>query len=90
MSRKCRRKTRSHAEIENFLCDLNDEEPEVTKRSLSEVVVEVPEASSSSDCENPVPEDDLSSTRAQQEEEDEGRKYRASVVRAFHEVVGVG
>lgn len=98
MSRKSRRKTLSHAEIENFLCDLNDDEPEVIKRSLScEVVNVVPEASStslssSSDIENEQTEncdDNNSSQQLQlqlQQKEDEDRKYRATVIRAFYKV----
>jgi hypothetical protein len=84
MSRKSRRKTLSHAEIENFLCDLgNDDETEVIKKSPSDnvMVVNVCEGSLLNDSENQT-ENPSSSCVAQQEEED--RQYRANVVRAFH------
>jgi hypothetical protein len=88
MSRKSRRKTLSHAEIENFLCDLgNDDETEVIKKSPSDnvMVVNVCEGSLLNDSENQT-ENPSSSCVAQQEEED--RQYRANVVRAFHKVSG--
>ena len=88
MSRKSRRKTLSHAEIENFLCDLgNDDETEVIKRNINEVVVPVslsPSPSLSPSDENQ--REDFLSASSQDKQADEDRKYRAGVVRAFHKV----
>mmetsp|Transcript_27252 Transcript_27252/g.46033 ORF Transcript_27252/g.46033 Transcript_27252/m.46033 type:complete len:563 (+) Transcript_27252:125-1813(+) len=81
MSRKTRRKTLSHAEIENFLCDLGNDSPEVMKSTAMETVTVVTESiSSSSDCENQITS---SYTSIVNEKEDE-KCYRARIVRAFH------
>lgn len=83
MSRKSRRKTLSHAEIENFLCDLgSDDDMETMKNRVMDVTTPASDAFVFADSENKV---QVSSTMIDQKDEN-GRKYRANVVRAFHKV----
>ena len=84
MSRKSRRKTLSHAEIENFLCDLGKEDSELVKSSAVDTVVAITEPSSSSDSENH--EDNFSSCSFLNKKDDD-KCYRANIVRAFHKVI---
>ena len=73
MTRRSRRKTLSHAEIESFLLDLDEEEgQELGGRGKQEVEVEVRGSE-----EEAVPE---------VSKEEEERMYRAKVVRAFCKV----
>ena len=84
MSRKSRRKTLSHAEIENFLCDLGND-TETMKSSAIDTVVAITEPSSSSDSENQ--EADNFSSCSILNKEDDDKCYRAKIVRAFHKVI---
>ena len=75
MTRRSRRKTLSHAEIESFLLDLDEEEgQELGGRGKQEVEVEVEVRGSEEEA---VPE---------VSKEEEERMYRAKVVRAFCKV----
>lgn len=89
MSRKSRRKTLSHAEIENFLCDLGNEEMEGMKSGAG-LVVALPEPEPELDAAGPSSENEIegieSSASIEQQRSDD-KSYRASVVRAFHKVV---
>ena len=77
MSRRSRRKTLSHAEIENFLCDLSQEQgpPSQVTTTTSTTTTHQSEGG-----EVKLASQSISSA------EDEDRKYRAKVLRAFYQV----